>query len=185
MGNLPDYHDEIERLYFVDGKTYQEIGDRFERSREAVRQYLNRNFPDREKGTDFRHKIKVESRAKKEDKARRERQINSLPCVICGEPVLRNTGGKGIRRTCSPEHSVLWSRARFLLDDELRERQRLSMARSILKYREDHLPGAISWSLKIINGEPVNSKPQTRKDSKARLAYEEVVQIRANKEKDK
>jgi len=178
---LSEHKDDIARLYFEEGHSYQEIADQYGVSREAVRQFLNRYFPERKPGREFRSELRAEKREEKSEEEHQERVKDAIPCIICGDPVTRPLGGRGKRKTCSPEHSKLWSKARFLLDDELREAQRHSMARSILKYQDSHLPSAVAWATKIVNGEHINSRTYVMKGSQARLAYEEVMRIRAEK----
>lgn len=177
---LSDYKDEIEQLYFVERLTYEEIADRYGKSREAVRQFLNRHFPDRVPGREFRRVIAQEEREAKDVESEPD-PTDRPKCVICGDPISSGTGGRGGRKTCSTRHSELWSRARFLLDPVLRERQRQSMARSILRHKKSRQQTSIDWAKKIINGEPINTRTYVMPDSKAQRAYDEVMKIREEK----
>lgn len=178
---LADHKDEIHDLYFEQGKPMQEIGDKYGKSREAVRQFLNRHYPDRETGREFRSRLRAEERERTATEVEEAKVKDAPPCVICGEPVTRPTGGRGSRRTCSTEHSNLWAKARFLLDPELRERQRQSIARSILKFRQHKKQNEIEWALKVVNGEPINTRTYVMPGSQARKAFDEVMRIRAEK----
>jgi predicted transcriptional regulator len=181
VAKLSEFKEDIARKYFEEGRSYQEIANEYGKSREAVRQFLNRHFPDREPGRKFRSALRAEDRADREAARAMERRIDAPPCVVCGDPVTRSTGGRGKRKTCSPAHSKLWARARFLLDPELREAQRQSMARSILRYRGEHKQSAVNWATKVVNGEPINSRTYVMEGSLARQAYDEVMRIRAEK----
>lgn len=179
--SLSDHEQEIATLYFGEGKSYQDIADQFGVSREAVRQFLNRHFPDRVGGRTFRKELRSAEKKATEEALLEARKAGAPECAVCYDPVTRKTGGRGENRTCSAHHSELWSKARFLLNEELRERQRLSMANSILRYHESHLPSAVAWAQKVVNGEPINTRTYVRKESQARQAYEEVMQIRAER----
>ena len=181
--SLLDHKEDIARMYFVQGKSYQEVADEFGVTREAVRQFLNRQFPDRQRGHAFRQEFRRAERDRAKTEDLKARTVDAPPCVVCYEPVTRRTGGRGTNRTHSPECSELWSKARFLLDEGLREKQRLSMAHSILRYKESHLPSAITWANKVIKKKPINARTYIRRDSEARRAYDEVMRIRAGKEK--
>lgn len=170
---------QVATMYFGEGKSYQEIAEVFGVSREAVRQFLNRRFPDRVGGRTFRQELVAADKAVAEEKDLEKRIAEAPACVVCYEPVTRRTGGRGNNRTCKPEHSDLWSRARFLLDPELRKRQRLSMANSILRHKKSHLPSSIGWAERLVEGEPINTKNYKRANSGARKAFEEVMRIRA------
>lgn len=178
---LSTYIDDIEQAYFVEGQSYQEIANRYGKSREAVRQFLKNYFPERSRGREFRQQRRQEDREKRETLAEEAREKAAPLCAVCYSPVLRRTGGRGPNRTCSPHHSELWSKARFLLDPELREKQRQSMARSILRYPNLHKPSSVDWAHRVIRGQPVNSGNRIHQDSQARRAYEEVLQIRKGK----
>lgn len=181
---LKTYKKDIHQAYFVEGQSYQQIADRYGKSREAVRQFLNNHFPEEPvKGREFRQQRRQEDREKREAALEEAREKIAPVCVVCYSPVLRKTGGRGPNRTCSPYHSELWSKARFLLDPDLRERQRQSMARSILRYPNLHKPSSVDWAHRVIGGQPVNSGNRTHQDSQARQAYEEVLQIREGKKR--
>lgn len=178
---LSEHTDDIERMYFEQGQSYQEIGDKFGRSREAIRQFLNRHFSDKVRGRDFRSQWIAAERAESDAAEERQRVEDAPKCVICFDPVTRRTGGRGDNRTCSPEHSDLWAQARFLLDPVLREKQRQSMAKSILNHPDKHVDSAKRWAEKVRNGETIEARTYVRKDSQARRAYDEVMRIRAEK----
>jgi len=177
--SLLDHEDDIAKMYFVEGHSYQEIADVHGTSREAVRQFLNRRFPDRVDGRTFRKEFRSAERERMEAEELESRNVEAPSCVVCYKPVTRKTGGRGANRTHSSECSKLWAKARFLLDDNLRRRQRLSMAKSILKYRDNHPPSAISWANKVVSGGLINARTYVRKDSETRRAYDEVMRIRA------
>lgn len=176
-GKLSEHIDEIEDLYFVQQLSYQEIADKYGKTREAIRQFLNLHFPKRESGWEFRKTARAQERAVEvaaEDAFILE---NAPSCVICFKPVLRKTGGSGKNRTCCHEHAVLWSQARFLLDDNQREKQRKSTAKSVLRYSEDHDESERKWARQVLRGAP-RQRTYARKDSKAFHAYLEVMRIR-------
>src|SRR3954468_4064181 len=179
--SLAGHELEIKEMYFNEGKPMQEIGDHFGVSREAVRQYLNRHFPGEVGGREFRKQIMAAEREANDAEDLEQRMAEALPCVVCYEPVTRRTGGRGDNRTCQPAHSKLWSSARFLLDPELRKRQRLSIANSILRHKHAHEPSAITWAKKVRDGKPIDSRTYVRSNSGAREAYEEVMRIRSKK----
>ena len=181
MPSLSDHKDDIARMYFGEGRSYQEIGDHFGKTREAVRQFLNRHFPGRVGGRTFRQELRNAERKRIEEKDLEIRRAIAPPCIICYKPVTRKTGGRGTNRTCCSEHSELWSKARFLLNPELRDRQRLSMARSIIKYQDFRPSSAVSWANKVVKGESINTRTYAYRDSEARRAYEKVLQIREGK----
>jgi hypothetical protein len=179
---LWSHKDEIEQSYFVDHESYQQIANRYGKSREAIRQFLNHHFPDRPKGWELRRSFKEEERKlqKAEEDLRREKE--APPCVICYEPVLRKAGGHRDNRTCNSHHSKLWTKARYLLDEGQRNRHRESLARGYIRYSNDHTLKEIEWANDILNGKQVNPRPH--RDSQGYRAYKEVLRIRAGKEKD-
>lgn len=184
MSSLAEHEKDIAQAYFGEGKSYQEIANEYGKSREAVRQFLNRHFPDRVGGRTFRRELRTAERRKEEEVSRAEREVDAPKCVVCFTPVTRKTGGRGTNRTCSPECSELWSKARFLLDPVLKERQRLSMAKSILRYPQNHVESTVQWAKKVVNGDPIETRTYVRQNSQAREAYEEVLRIRARRAKD-
>lgn len=174
---LAEHEGDIARMYFGEGESYQEIADRYGVSKEAVRQFLNRHFPNRVGGRLFRQQL---ARAEKE---LAKEANDGVSCAVCFGPVTRRTGGRGENRTCSTTHSELWAKARFLLDPVLRERQRLSIARSIIRYPDQHPDSQVRWATKLIEGKPINSKAYSRRDSEAQRAYDEVMRIRKEGER--
>lgn len=181
---LKFHEEDLIRLYYVEGKSYQAIGKIYGKSREAIRLALNEARPNRFAGSEFREFWDTVRR--EQDAAIKKAEFERIAprCVICGDKVLRKTGGQGRNRTCSPEHSALWTRARFLLDPVLKQRQRISMAHSVLRNREKHATGAVTWAENILAGKlPVNqeSPESTQSNSLAQQAYREVMRIRAEK----
>lgn len=183
MSGLADHKDDIAELYFGQGQSYQEIADRYGRSREAVRQFLNRHFPHKVRGREFRRQLVNEERIRVEAEDLEQRKVDAPLCAVCWEPVTRRTGGRGTNRTCKSEHAALWAKARFLLDDDLRKRQRVSMANSILKNRQSHSSSAVAWAQKVVSGLDTETRTYERKDSGARQAYDEVMKIRKKRGK--
>lgn len=184
---LSDHLDVIEKMYFEQGLNYRKIGEHFGKSGEAVRQVLASNFPDRVRGRAFRKEVlQAEKAAAEVEKAAieeqelEERRAKAPRCVVCYGPVLgRRAGAKGTNQTCSPEHAQLWSRGRFLLDPVMRAKQRKSMARSTLKYPENHKASSVAWAEKVLANKPVAARHGDYiRDSASREAYEEVMRIR-------
>lgn len=182
MAGLSDHADDIERMYFDEGMSYQWIADQYGVTREGIRQFLNRKFSGtgRPMGREFRSDLRRAEKAEAESRHLVERKADVQPCVVCYDPVLRKTGGRGANRTCTPKHAKLWSQARFILDPKQKQKQRLSMANSILKYPDNHVKSARMWAQRVIDGE-ATTRTYIRKDSGARRAYEEVVRIRIEK----
>ena len=178
---LSDHREEIAHSYFEEGESYQEIANRYGKSREAVRQFLNKYFPDRVPGVSFRKELNEQKRAVVEAERVAKALERAVPCVVCGDPVLRRTGGQGTKRACSSKHSSLWAKARFLLDEEMGFRQRRSTAKSILKHPRDHSAGKVSWAKKVVAGKASAGRKFAPRDSEARRAYEEVMEIRKAK----
>lgn len=181
MSRLADHQDDIAEMYFDRGHTYQEIGDHYGRSREAVRQFLNEYFPDQVRGRQFRSQLAREEKSKVEAEDLEQRKVDAPLCAVCLEPVIRRTGGRGTNRTCKPEHADLWAKARFLLNEDLRKKQRVSMANSILKNRHSHTASAVAWAGKVVSGHEMDTRTYVQKDSGARRAYDEVMRIRKKK----
>src|SRR3954469_3788629 len=91
---LRDHKDAIEKMYFRDGASYQEIADTYGKSREAVRQFLNREFDRAPRaGVAFRHEIQKEAKEQAREELQAALREAAPLCVICGDPVLRKTGG--------------------------------------------------------------------------------------------
>jgi len=180
MGNLSDAKDEVVRLYFDEGWSYQAIADLYGRSREAVRILLNRYNPDREPGVVFRQRLRDEEKKSKKVVQDQVNLREAPPCVVCFNPVTKKAAIASPHKhwTCCHEHAVLWSRARFILDDELWEQQIASTARSILRYPEEHDEGEVAWADRITSGEISPQRRFTRKGSKSQQAFEEVMGIR-------
>lgn len=178
---LSDHIEAIGKMYFEQGLNYRAIGEHFGKSGEAVRQVLDRHFPDRVGGRAFRKQLLEAEKAAAAEQELEERRADAPPCVVCYGPVLgRRAGAKGKNRTCSPEHAQLWSRARFLLDPGMRAKQRKSMARSTLKYPENHKATSLAWAEKVLADKPVAARNgEYIRRSASREAYDEVKRIRA------
>lgn len=175
---LIDHIKEISKLYFEEGQSYAEIAQRYGKTREAVRQFLNKNFPDRESGKEFRSKINEERREVAEQEAERNRKPVGN-CVICGIAVFTNYGGpKAKVRTCSSEHAKLWVTARYNLDADFRKRQRISTARSILRHSERYSPASIRWAKKVLEDKMPPRRSYRLRDSQSSEAFEQVMKIR-------
>jgi len=58
------------------------------------------------------------------------------------------------QRTCSPECSSAWAKARFRLDPEAHLRQRRTQARSILRHPEKHPETRVAWAMRMLSGDP-------------------------------
>lgn len=175
---LADHIDEISKMYFEEGQSYADIAQRYSKTREAVRQFLNRNFPGRESGKDFRAKLNQQRREAEEQHAELTRKPVGN-CIICGEPVYTNYGGPRAKvRTCSPEHAKLWVTARYNLDPDFRKRQRASTARSILRHPEKYRPSSIRWAKRVLDEELPPRRSYRLRDSQSSEAFEEVMEIR-------
>lgn len=175
---LADHIGQISKMYFEEGRSYADIAKKYGKTREAVRQFLNKNFPDRESGKEFRTKINEQRRAVAEETA----EINRKPvgnCVICGKEVFTNYGGPRAKvRTCSPEHAKLWVTARYNLDPDFRKRQRASTARSILRNKDKYRPSSIKWAKKVLEDEMPPRRAYRLRDSQSSEAFEQVMEIR-------
>lgn len=175
---LADHIEDISKMYFNEGHSYADIAQKYGKTREAVRQFLNRNFPERESGKEFRSKINEQRRIVAERKAEEARKPVGN-CVICGEEVFTNYGGPRAKvRTCSPEHAKLWVTARYNLDPEFRKRQRASTARSILRNKEKYRPSSIKWAKKVLEEEMPPRRSYRLRDSQSSEAFEQVMKIR-------
>lgn len=175
---LINHIDDISKMYFQDGRSYAEIAQKYGKTREAVRQFLNKNFPGREPGKEFRSKINQERRRVAEREAERNRRPVGN-CVICNKPVFTNYGGpKAKVRTCSPEHAKLWVAARYNLDSDFRRRQRASTARSILKHPEKYKASSVKWAKKVLEDELPPRRSYRLRDSQSSEAFEQVMMIR-------
>lgn len=179
---LADHIDEISTMYFKEGRSYGEIAEKYGKTREAVRQFLNRNFPDRESGKEFRSKINEKRRVLAEQEAEEKRKPVGN-CVICGKEVFTNYGGPRAKvRTCSPEHAKLWVTARYNLDSDFRKRQRASTARSILRHPEKYRPSSIKWAKRVLDDEMPPRRSYRLRDSQSSEAFEQVMKIRKRAE---
>ena len=175
---LADHIDEINKMYFEEGRSYADIAERYGKTREAVRQFLNKNFPGRESGKEFRSKINK----KRRDKVEEAKKLSRKPvgrCVICNEEVFTNYGGPRAKvRTCSPEHAKLWVTARYNLDSDFRKRQRASTARSILRHPDKYRESSIRWAKRVLNEDMPPRRSYRLRDSQSSEAFEEVMKIR-------
>jgi len=176
---LEEVRDEITDLYFMQGWSYRAIGKKFGKSGEAIRQFLNREYPGRPSGKKFRKEVVAA-----QNKAREEERIKQLDsgqkCAVCPNIVYKHITEKMKEKhlTCSTECSRIWSSARYRLDPEIKERHRLSQAKSILKYPENHKDSEIKWAKKLLNGEQIaDRKPRYRNDSKSSQFYERALEI--------
>lgn len=176
---LLDYKDEIERLYFGQGLSYQEIANQYGKSREAIRQFLNRHFPERISGKEFRSKLNVQRRSHVQQLISERKAEVKGHCIICGGPVTSNYGGPRAKvRTCSPEHAELWVKARYILDANSKKRQRISTAKSILKNEERYSESAIRWAKRVLDDGMPPKRSYRINNSEASTAYEKVLEIR-------
>lgn len=177
---LLDYKDEIEKMYFGQGLSYQEIANHYGKSREAIRQFLNRQFPERISGKEFRAKLNNQRQAHVRQLVKERRSEVKGECIICGGPVFDNYGGPHAKaRTCSSEHAQLWVKARYILDPSSKKRQRVSTAKSVLKHPERYSESSVRWANRVLKeGMPPKRKYRIN-TSEASAAYEEVMRIRA------
>lgn len=176
---LLDYKDEIERLYFGQGLSYQEIANQYGKSREAIRQFLNRHFPERVSGKEFRSKLNTQRRSHVQQLINERKAEVKGQCVICGGPVTSNYGGPRAKaRTCSPEHAELWVKARYILDPNSKKRQRISTAKSILKNEERYSESATRWAKRVLKDGMPPKRSYRINNSEASAAYEKVLEIR-------
>lgn len=183
---LIDHKDEIEKMYFGQGFSYQEIANHYGKSREAIRQFLNRHFPERISGKEFRAKLNNQRQTHFRQLMQETRTKVRGQCVICGGNVTTNRGGPHAKaRTCSPQHAQLWVKARYILDPNSKKRQRNSTAKSILKHPERYSDSSVRWANRVLNdGMPPKRKYRIN-SSEASAAYEEVLRIRAKIIKDR
>lgn len=176
---LLDYKDEIERLYFGQGLSYQEIANQYGKSREAIRQFLNRHFPERVSGKEFRSKLNNQRRSHVQQLLSERRAEVKGYCVICGGPVTSNYGGPRAKaRTCSPEHAQLWVKARYILDPNSKQRQRISTAKSILKHEERYSESSVRWAKRVLSDGMPAKRSYNISGSEASAAYQQVLKIR-------
>lgn len=176
---LLDYKDEIERMYFGQGFSYQEIANHYGKSREAIRQFLNRHFPERMSGKEFRAKLNNQRRTHINQLIQESRNKVTGQCIICGGNVTTNRGGPNAKaRTCGPEHAQLWVKARYILDPNSKKRQRISTAKSVLKHPDRYSDSSVRWANRVLNeGMPPKRKYRIN-SSEASAAYNEVMKIR-------
>lgn len=177
---LIEHKDEIENLYFAQGLSYQEIATQYGKSREAIRQFLNRYFPDRISGKEFRNKLNNQRKSHVQQlRAERRNEIKGY-CVVCNNPVTSNYGGPRAKvRTCSKEHADLWVKARYILDKDSRDRQRISTAKSILKHEDRYSDSAVRWAGRVLNDGMPAKRSYRINTSQASVAYNEIMKIRA------
>lgn len=183
---LLDFKDEIENMYFGQGLSYQEIANHYGKSREAIRQFLNRHFPERVSGKEFRSKLNQQRRNHvRQLVAERKAEVKGK-CVICYGPVYSNYGGPQAKaRTCSPEHAQLWVKARYILDPSSKKRQRISTARSILKNKDKYSEASVRWATRVIKDGMPPKRSYRINSSEASAAYEEILKIRAKVSEEK
>lgn len=177
---LLDHKDEIEKMYFGQGLSYQEIANHYGKSREAVRQFLNRYFPERISGKEFRSKLNQQRRNHVRKLIEERKAEPTGKCVICFGPVFLNYGGPHAKaRTCSPEHAQLWVTARYILDPSSRKRQRISTAKSILKNKDRYAEASVRWANRVLKEGMPPKRSYRINNSKASAAYDEILKIRA------
>jgi len=179
VDNLSEHIREIQDLYFVQGWTYERIGIKYHKSREAVRKFLDRNFPERKSGVEYRRALEATKKVRQEAEDFLERTFSAPPCVICYKPVIRRTGGAKPNRTCSPVHADLWKKARYWLDDGLRQRQRISMANCIISHSDKKSESTIAWAYRVIDMKGKLGPAKSRDNSQAYKSYQKVLKIRA------
>lgn len=179
---LLDHKDEIEKMYFGQGLSYQEIANHYGKSREAVRQFLNRYFPERISGKEFRSKLNKQRRDHVRQLVEERKAEVKGECVICGGPVFSNYGGAHAKaRTCSSEHAQLWVKARYILDPSSRKRQRVSTAKSILKNPKKYSDASIRWANRVLKEGMPPKRSYRINSSEASEAYEKILKIRQKK----
>lgn len=179
--------DDILRMYLVDGLSYRGIARVLGKSHEWVRRYIlsKRNDPRYSSQLTDSSALRRRHKPKPVEREKDDRPDKQLPpCVICGKLVTRRVGGSGTHRTCSPEHARLWARVRFVLDEEGRQKQRLFLARSILKDPKKHSSGQINWAVGVINGRLPGKPYRPKPGSKVYEAYRQVLEIRGIGEAD-
>ena len=143
----PDSHDEIERLYSIEGLTLQEIGDRYGVTRERIRQILPRGASDAK-------------RVRRHDRKRTNRFLAAcqraldmdLKCKTCGGWVLRTTTtGPWPPMNCSVECSRAYLVLRHLDDHEGHRRE---MARTLLGSPEKYEQSQLDWAEAMLGPNP-------------------------------
>lgn len=195
---LAEHADEIYDLYYDKEQSYayigRALGERLRKhspkenrpyTREAIRLVLNAYAPDRVPGKDFRKDKYEQAKNERQLQELVERLKEAVPCVICGCWVIRRTGyrqrkdGQEIKRTCSTQCSQLWTEVRYKLDNEARERQRKSLAKSILKKPGSRADSEVKWAKSILTQDaPVPNRTYSQEGSKASEAMEQVKKLR-------
>lgn len=85
-----------------------------------------------------------------------QRVNEATVCPVCE---CWNLRGKK-RVTCSKECAGVWSGsgARYLLDDEVYQKRRISQARSVLRHAQNRSPQEVNWAMRVLSGEPPNRR---------------------------
>lgn len=182
--SLAEHIAEISRMYYVEKMSYQEIGDQYGRSREAVRQLLDRSYPDRLSGREFRKELLIQQKKDRDMEELIRRLKEAVPCVICGCWVLRKTGFRGQKektnRTCSPACSKLWVDARYKLDPLSHDRQRQSNARAVLRNPDGRSNSELDWAKRVLSkNPPPPNRTYTQEGSRAAEAMEQIRKLRS------
>jgi len=140
------------------GETLQAIGDRFCMTRERIRQIvlLKASLSDMEEVYLVKARAIIAARERRACSyaAKKQARLDALPnCRICGgrPKTLRGKVRTGVvSRTCSPACSRVWTRNRLNYSADLRIRQRLCMAKGILRVPAKHSPSRVRWAKKAV-----------------------------------
>ncbi len=157
---------------YRDGKTLQQIGERFGVSRERVRQW-----------------IVASGEATKNLKAQRVPDLELVEpiaqCAACLGTVWADRGkkSKGAKYpTCSPECHEDWALARYYFHPDTRREHRVSIAKALLNSPQRLNSYQRRHYAKILSGAKIRSHfqfDQPREGTRTRAAYDRVMRKRA------
>lgn len=153
--DVPRPYEEMDRyraIYssYLAGKTLNEVGRKFGIGRSRVHQIVSGFDPDGSARAARRFR-KQEEQFARDLRELEARAAAASPCKVCGSWVLRRAGAI----TCSSGCAKVWttSSARYILDPQFREEQRVRTARYRLKDPLRRPAAEVRYAQRLLAGE--------------------------------
>lgn len=150
---------QIVEEYITSKVTLQALADRYELTRERMRQLIKEIDPDApKKHMAYRKAVTAEkenARLAEQLKVRMQEAIDKdRKCVVCGAWVIRKTQGRAADHhnlTCSPEHAAIWPVLRTVDHDH---KHRIHQARSTMNNLDTRSESQIAWAKAMLSDNP-------------------------------
>lgn len=168
---------EILTLLSTTSLSYQQIGDRYDLTREMVRLVGRRAGILEERRERLRRQREEYRLWAKQAQYLTEREAWAematwKRCVICNSPCQPSrTAGPGPNYTCSALHATAWREFRYILDPEQHDKHRRTYARTVLARPEIYKPSMVELAHQILDGTaPPPNRRWTTPAKRARAA---------------